>query len=57
MEIKAWLMYYLSQASTWRGLALLLAYVGVELNDAATDYLVQTGLGIAGLISVFWEKS
>ncbi len=46
----------LREASTWRGLVLILTAAGVRLDPDQEDAIVATGLAIAGLIGVFFRR-
>lgn len=46
----------LAQPSTWRGIALLGAALGYPITEETQGALVQVSLGIASLISIFWES-
>jgi len=45
-----------SEASTWRGLVLIVTALGVELQPEQIDAIVAVGLAIAGLIGVFTRR-
>jgi hypothetical protein len=40
----------MKEASTWRGLTLLLTALGVPLAPGLSDAIIAAGLGLAGLI-------
>jgi len=42
----------LSEPSTWRGLTLLLAALGVHIAPEMQDAIVATGIALAGLVGV-----
>jgi hypothetical protein len=42
----------LKEPSTWRGIVLLLAAVGVPIAPAMADTIISVGLAIAGLVGV-----
>ena len=44
------------EASTWRGLVMLLTAVGLEIEPAQQTAIIQAGLAIVGLISVFFKR-
>ena len=48
--MKAYLIERLKEASTWRGIILLLTAVGVPVAPALADSIISAGLAIAGLI-------
>lgn len=43
----------LNEASTWRGLTLLLTSLGVGLSPEQSDAIVAVGLALAGAIGAF----
>lgn len=43
----------LGEASTWRGLIMILTAVGLQIEPAQQTAIIQAGLAIVGLISVF----
>ena len=47
----------LSEASTWRGLVLIITALGVQLDPAQQEAIVATGLALAGLLGVFWRRA
>lgn len=47
----------LSEASTWRGLVLIITALGVQLDPEQIDAIVAAGLAINGLIGVFWRRN
>jgi hypothetical protein len=50
--MKAYMVERLKEASTWRGVVLLLTAIGVPVAPAMADAIVSVGLAIAGLIGV-----
>lgn len=44
------------EASTWRGLIMLLTAVGLQIEPAQQTAIIQAGLAIVGLISVFFKR-
>ena len=48
--MKAYILERLKEASTWRGIILLLTAVGVPVAPALADSIISAGLAIAGLI-------
>lgn len=42
----------LTEASTWRGLVMVLTAVGVQLHPDQQEAIVTIGLGLAGLIGI-----
>lgn len=45
-----------SEASTWRGIIMLLTAVGLQIDPAQQTAIIQAGLAIVGLISVFFKR-
>ena len=48
--MKAYVLERLKEASTWRGVILLLTAAGVPIAPAMADTIISAGLAIAGLI-------
>lgn len=44
------------EASTWRGIIMLLTAVGLQIEPAQQTAIIQAGLSIVGLISVFTKR-
>lgn len=44
------------EASTWRGIIMLLTAVGLQIDPAQQTAIIQAGLAIVGLISVFFKR-
>jgi hypothetical protein len=42
----------LKEASTWRSIVYVLAAAGVPMAPGMADYVVATGMGIAGVIGI-----
>jgi hypothetical protein len=42
----------LRESSTWRGIILVAAALGVKLEPEMTDAILAAGLGLVGLINV-----
>lgn len=51
--MKNYLVNRAKEASTWRGIILLLAAVGVPIAPAMADAIVSIGLALAGAVGVF----
>jgi sulfur transfer protein SufE len=45
-----------SEASTWRGLVLIITALGVQLDPEQIDAIIAAGLALSGLIGVFWKR-
>ena len=54
-SILSYLLARLSEASTWRGIVVLVTGLGVHLDSFDADKIVAAGLGIAGLIGIFFK--
>jgi hypothetical protein len=52
--MKRYILDRAREASTWRGVTLLLTALGVPMMPGFTDALVSAGLGVAGLIGVLF---
>ena len=50
--MKAYILERLKEASTWRGIIMLLTAAGVPLAPAMADAIVAAGLAVAGLVGV-----
>ena len=50
--MKAYILDRAKEASTWRGIILVLTAVGVPVAPALSDAIITFGLGLAGLIGV-----
>ena len=48
--MKAWLKKQGLQASTWRGLVLLLTALGVALSSEQSEAIIAGGLAVTGLV-------
>lgn len=46
----------LSEASTWRGIIMLLMAAGIQVDPAQQTAIIQAGLAVAGLIAVFFKR-
>lgn len=51
--MKAYILDRAKEASTWRGIILVLTAIGVPVAPALSDAIVTFGLGLAGLLGVF----
>ena len=49
----AYLLARLKEASTWRGIALLLTAFGVQIAPDVQDAVISAGVAVAGAIGVF----
>jgi hypothetical protein len=45
----------LSEASTWRGIILILTSVGVGINPEMVAPITSVGVGVAGLVGVLFK--
>lgn len=50
--MKNYLLARAKEASTWRGIILLLTAIGVPVAPALADSIISAGLAIAGLVGV-----
>ena len=47
----------LGEASTWRGIIMLLMAAGMQIDPAQQTAIIQAGLALVGLISVFFKRN
>lgn len=50
--MKSYLINRAKEASTWRGVILILTAVGVPIAPEMTEAIVSVGLALAGLVGV-----
>lgn len=50
--MKDYVLERMKEASTWRGIILLLTAAGVPIAPALADSIITVGLAIAGMIGV-----
>jgi hypothetical protein len=50
--MKDYFLERMKEASTWRGIILLLTAAGVPIAPALADSIITVGLAIAGMIGV-----
>jgi hypothetical protein len=50
--MKMYIISRLSEASTWRGLALLATALGVQIAPEIQDAIIKAGIAVAGLVGV-----
>jgi hypothetical protein len=50
--MKSYILARAAEASTWRGVILLLTAVGIPVAPALADQIVTAGLAVAGLVGV-----
>lgn len=55
--MKDYLLTRLREASTWRGLVMLVTAAGVALSAAQTEAIIALGMAVAGMIGVFLPDS
>ena len=48
--MKTYVLERLKEASTWRGIVLLLTAVGVPIAPGVADLIISAGLALTGLI-------
>ena len=53
----AYLLARLKEASTWRGIALLLTAFGVQVAPDVQEAVISAGVAVAGAIGVFFPDS
>ncbi len=49
-NLKAYLLARAQEASTWRGVVLVLTAAGIVLRPELQELIVTAGLGLAGLV-------
>lgn len=50
--MKAYLLARAKEASTWRGIVMLITAAGIPIAPALADSIVTIGLALAGLIGM-----
>ena len=53
----AYLPARLKEASTWRGIALLLTAFGVQVAPDVQEAVISVGIAVAGAIGVFFPDT
>ena len=53
----AYLLARLKEASTWRGIVLLLTAFGVQVAPEVQDAIISVGIAVAGAIGVLFPDS
>ena len=53
----AYLLARLKEASTWRGIALLLTAFGVHVAPEVQEAVISVGIAVAGAIGVLFPDS
>lgn len=53
MNVMNYILNRLSEASTWRGITLLLTAVGISLDPEQATAIAGAGIAIVGAINVF----
>ena len=53
----AYLLARLKEASTWRGIALLLTAFGVQVAPEVQDAIISVGIAVAGAVGVLFPDS
>jgi len=48
--MKSYIFARLKEASTWRGIVLLLTAVGIPIAPGVADLIISAGLAVTGLI-------
>lgn len=52
MKVIKWAADRLKEASTWRGLTMLLTAVGISVKPDLMEQIIVAGTGVAGLIGL-----
>jgi hypothetical protein len=53
----AYLLARLKEASTWRGIALLLTAFGVQVAPDVQEAVISAGVAVAGAVGVFFPDA
>ncbi len=53
----AYLLDRLKEASTWRGIALLLTAFGIQVAPEVQDAVISAGVAVAGAVGVLFPDS
>lgn len=53
----AYLLDRLKEASTWRGIALLLTAFGVQVAPEVQEAVISVGIAVAGAVGVLFPDS
>ena len=53
----AYLLARLKEASTWRGIALLLTAFGIQVAPEVQDAIISVGIAVAGAVGVLFPDS
>ena len=53
----AYVLARLKEASTWRGIALLLTAIGVQIAPDAQEAVISARVAVAGAIGVFFPDA
>lgn len=52
MNVIKWAADRLKEASTWRGLTMLLTALGISVKPDLMEQIIVAGTGVAGLIGI-----
>jgi len=52
MKVIKWAADRLKEASTWRGLTMLLTALGISVKPDLMEQIIVAGTGVAGLIGI-----
>ena len=52
MNIRQFVLDRLAEASTWRGIILVLTSAGVHVAPQWNDSIISIGIGLAGIVGV-----
>ena len=53
----AYLLARLKEASTWRGIALLLTVFGIQVAPEVQEEIISVGIAVAGAVGVLFPDS
>lgn len=50
-----WVIDQLKQASTWRGIVMMMTSFGIAVHPDMLEQIIAAGTGVAGLIGIFFK--
>jgi len=56
-KIISYLLARMSEASTWRGIVMLLTALGVTVTPEQSNAVIEGGLAATGLIGIFFADN
>ena len=55
--LKVYVVNRAKEASTWRGVAMLLTAVGLKITPEMADAIISVGIAVAGLVGILLPDS